>query len=113
MTWGQPLGLDELMIVNPSPSNTDIYFLGEDGTLYQVQGLGQTEALQGESQYFLGEDGGLYQVQRLGRTNHQYESGQYFLGEDGTLYQIEGTGFGEMPQMFHQPETCQCKKHSV
>ena len=34
-----PLGLDELMIVNPSSSRAEAMFLGEDGTLYQVQGL--------------------------------------------------------------------------
>ena len=36
---GSQLGLDELMIVNPGPPGTR-RFLGEDGTLYQVQGLG-------------------------------------------------------------------------
>ena len=47
MRKDQQLGLDELMIVNPSPSGTEALFLGEDGTLYQVQGLGEEEALQG------------------------------------------------------------------
>ena len=41
MRKDQQLGLDELMIVNPSPSGTEAMFLGEDGTLYQVQGLGE------------------------------------------------------------------------
>ena len=40
MRKDQQLGLDELMIVNPSPSGTEAMFLGEDGTLYQVQGSG-------------------------------------------------------------------------
>jgi hypothetical protein len=49
MRRGQPLGLDELMIVNPGPPNSGDFFLGEDGTVYQVQGLGlgQEEAPQG------------------------------------------------------------------
>lgn len=60
---GQALGLDELMIVNPGPpAEGDTIFLGEDGTLYQVQGLGDTEELQGVGQFFLGEDGTLYEV---------------------------------------------------
>jgi hypothetical protein len=84
MAWGQPLGLDELMIVNPSPPNPKAYFLGEDGTLYQVQGLGQTEELQGP--------------------------GQYFLGEDGTLYQVQGIGFGEAPQVPVRQHTCHCMR---
>ncbi len=41
MKTGQQLGLDELMIVNPAPPGTNALFLGEDGTLYQVQGLGK------------------------------------------------------------------------
>jgi hypothetical protein len=108
MAWGEPLGLDELMIVNPSSSNNGAYFLGEDGTLYQVQGLGQTEEIQGENQYFLGEDGTLYQIQGLGQTEDLHGSEPYFLGEDGTLYQIQGLGLGEMSQMPYQ--TCQCTK---
>jgi hypothetical protein len=66
MAWGQPLGLDELMIINPGASDAEAYFLGDDGTLYQVQGLGSAEDLQGSEQYFLGDDGTLYQVQGLG-----------------------------------------------
>ena len=57
------LGLDELMIVNPSSSGTEAMYLGEDGTVYQVQGLGWEEAVEGLGQCFLGEDGSLYQVQ--------------------------------------------------
>ena len=41
MRKDQQLGLDELMIVNPSSSGTESMFLGQDGTLYQVQGLGE------------------------------------------------------------------------
>jgi hypothetical protein len=116
MAWGQPLGLDELMIVNPSPSDAEAYFLGEDGTLYQVQGLPQTEDLQTENlqssgQFFLGEDGTLYQVQGLLQTADLQGSSQFFLGEDGTLYQGQGIGVGESPQRSLQHQTCRCTRH--
>ena len=103
MSKGQQLGLDELMIVNPSPSGTEGAFLGEDGTLYQMQGLGEEEALQGLGQFFLGEDGTLYQVQgsdagsspepaeSLGEglgEEDSHELGHYFLGADGALYEV-------------------------
>lgn len=84
MAWGQPLGLDELMIVNPSPPYPEAYFLGEDGTLYQMQGLGQSQAFQ--------------------------DGGQYFLGEDNTLYQVQGIGFGEAPQVPTRQHTCRCMR---
>lgn len=101
MKKGQQLGLDELMIVNPSSSSgTEAAFLSEDGTLYHVQGLGEEEALQGSGQFFLGEDGTLYQVQgvdagsstrpaeRLGEGLGDHELGHYFLGADGALYEV-------------------------
>ena len=103
MRKDQQLGLDELMIVNPSLSGTQVAFLGTDGTLYQVQGLGEEEELQGPGQFFLGEDGTLYQVQGidagsspehaeglgegLGEENG-HELGHYFLGADGALYEV-------------------------
>ena len=97
------LGLDELMIVNPSPSGIEAYSLSEDGTLYQVQGLGQADERQGLGSFFLGEDGTLYQVQglgasgsaRLGEASNEgvgkvtgHALGSYFLGSDGTLYEL-------------------------
>jgi hypothetical protein len=99
----QRLGLDELMIVNPGHSGTEGLFLGEDGTLYQVQGLGEEEDPRGMGQYFLGEDGTLYQMQDSGPDSLSEsaeslgvgmgeeggrELGRYFLGADGTLYEI-------------------------
>lgn len=87
MAWGEPLGLDELMIVNPSPSQTTTYAFGENGTLYELQGLGQTADLLGNEQYFLGDDGTLYELQGLGQTTDLSEDEKYFLGDDGTLYQ--------------------------
>lgn len=97
------LGLDELMIVNPSSSGTEAMFLGEDGILYQVQGLSEGKALQGLGQCFLGEDGSLYQVQgfdsdgsaELGGGSGEdlgedegRELGRYFLGADGGIYEV-------------------------
>ncbi|HSL03219.1 MAG TPA: hypothetical protein VK901_06750 [Nitrospiraceae bacterium] len=97
------LGLDELMIVNPSSLGTEAMFLGEDGTLYQVQGLSEEKALAGLGQCFLGEDGSLYQVQgfdvigsaELGEgsgadlgADDIRALGRYFLGADGGLYEV-------------------------
>ena len=97
------LGLDELMIVNPSSSGTEAMYLGGDGTLYQVQGLSEEKALEGLGQCFLGEDGSLYQVQgfdtdassELGEGTGEdlgeddvRALGQYFLGADGALYEV-------------------------
>lgn len=103
MKKDQQLGLDELMIVNPSSSETEAMFLGEDGTLYQVQGLGEENTQQGIGQYFLGGDGSLYQVQGfkggdsvepaknsgegLGEDDGS-RLGRYFLGADGALYEV-------------------------
>lgn len=103
MKNGQQLALDEPMIVNPGSPGTEGLFLGEDGTLYQLQGLGEEEAPQGTGQFFLGEDGTLYQVQSsnpdslsepaespgegLGEENGR-ELGRYFLGADGALYEV-------------------------
>jgi hypothetical protein len=69
--------------------------------LYQVQGLGEEAELQGTGEFFLGEDGTLYQVQDLGSNSLAEETaveglgeaegrklGRYFLGEDGTLYEL-------------------------
>jgi len=87
MRRGQPLGLDELMIVNPGPPSPGAFFLGDDGTLYQVQGLGQEEELRGVGQFFLGEDGTLYRVQGVGEDEGR-DLGPFFLGEEGTLYEV-------------------------
>jgi hypothetical protein len=84
----QPLGLDELMIVNPSPTGADALLLGQDGTLYQLQGLRREgEELAELGPFFLGEDGTLYQVQGLAEEEDRH-LGRFFLGEDGTLYQM-------------------------
>ena len=103
MRKDQQLGLDELMIVNPSSSGTEAMFLGEDGTVYQVQGLGEENTQQGMGQYVLGGDGSLYQVQGFeasGSAEPAKQSGEgleendggalgrYFLGGDGVLYEV-------------------------
>jgi hypothetical protein len=87
MKGRRPLGLDELMIVNPGPTGSGAVFLGADGILYGVQGLDQEEEPTGMGQWFLGEDGTLYQVQGLGRGARSVTN-RCFLGEDGTLYEI-------------------------
>lgn len=62
MTWGQPLGLDELMIVNPGVAGDENnLLLGEDGNLYQLQS--DEIDMQGLGEFFLGDDGMLYQLQ--------------------------------------------------
>jgi hypothetical protein len=69
-------GLDELMIVNPGipiqreHARIGQIFLGEDGTLYQLESLGH------------------FHTSRLGESEYMKNlCGHYFLGEDGTLYQ--------------------------
>ena len=90
------------MIVNPSSSNLEAVFLGEDGTLYQVQGISAEDELRGMGHFFLGEDGTLYQVmgydlrgsdespgvsdEGLGE-DEDPALGRFFLGKDGTLYE--------------------------
>jgi hypothetical protein len=105
MKKSHQLGLDELMIVNPGQPGGEAFFLGEDGTLYQVHGLGEGDEPQRLGQFFLGEDGGLYQVQGFGAASaaergegsgqgfgkdDSSEPGRYFLGDDGTLYKVVG-----------------------
>jgi hypothetical protein len=89
MRRGQPLGLDELMIVNPGSPGAAAIFLGEDGILYQAQGLGREEDLSGLGRFFLGEDGFVYQVQGFGLSEDGRPGiGSFFLGDDGRLYEI-------------------------
>lgn len=68
MATGRPLGLDELMIVNPGPSEVGAVLLDQGDPVSGVEGLGQ---------FFLGGDGTLYQLQ-----------GHFLLGHDGTLYEV-------------------------
>jgi len=88
------IGLDELMIVNPGrpgPTGSADYFLGDDGSLYQVQRIqgGQSEA--GLAGFYLGDDGNLYQLhglQALTGLAGAPRLPRFFLGEDGTLYEM-------------------------
>lgn len=57
------------MIVNPGSPELGACFLGADGALYAVEGLGaleQTAAVEDADlgRYFLGEDGVVYEVVR-------------------------------------------------
>jgi hypothetical protein len=88
------MGLDELMIINPGlpeaagPGSAEL-FLGEDGRLYEIQGI-ESEA--GLAAFFLGDDGSLYQLHgaqsmtTVGPGERRLP--RFFLGEDGTLYQM-------------------------
>lgn len=90
---------NELMIVNPgrlgneeSLSLDQLYF-GEDGSVYQIQGLEEEEIPQGLNEFYLGEDGVLYSLESPGslgkyETQNHGSFGHYFLGEDGTLYEV-------------------------
>jgi len=64
-----PLGLDELMIVNPATPGVGACFLGADGVFYAVEGLGALEPAAAGGDFalgdcFLGEDGAVYEVVR-------------------------------------------------
>jgi hypothetical protein len=66
MATGRRLGLDEVMIVNPASSGDEMFFLGQDGTLYRM------EPLLGDG----GADDGALEV------------GQLYLSDDGILYKV-------------------------
>jgi hypothetical protein len=53
------LGLDELMIVNPGRRDGTAYLLGDDNRLYRVEGLAESDP---PNRFFLGDDGTLYEV---------------------------------------------------
>ena len=78
----QQLGLDELMIVNPSSGaqeptpRAERYFLGEDGTLYRADVLGAGGPGRQDP-----NEAGSARPKALGL-------GSYFLGADGTLYEV-------------------------
>ena len=99
----QQLGLDELMIVNPATPGVGGLFEGEDGTLYQVQGMSEQDKPEGLGQLFLGDDGTLYRASAVNQTGAMGSSddlhvgvgqddgiklGGYLLASDGALYEI-------------------------
>lgn len=91
MRTGQPLGLDELMIVNPGLPDVEAVFLSDDGQLYQVVGLGGLSPALGR--YILAEDGILYPLRGfdLAELAGGFEEGglgHYLIGSDGALYEI-------------------------
>jgi hypothetical protein len=75
------LGLDELMIVNPGQPGAAPVFLGARGARNRRRGA------TAPGPYFLGADGMVYSVRGLGEGE---APGRYFLGEDGTLYELRG-----------------------
>lgn len=75
------LGLDELMIVNPAAGELGAGQAPTDVTAGVPEAAG----------YFLGADGSLYQVEGVegGDLSGPGESmGRFFLGDDGTLYRL-------------------------
>jgi hypothetical protein len=89
MSTNQKLGLDELMIVNPGPEDTEGLLLGDDGNFYQVQRLSQEEAEPGPGQFLQGDDGTFFLIEGSEEAGWDGLS-EYFLGDDGVLYQIAG-----------------------
>ena len=97
------LGLDELMIINPAVGGFGAMILGDDGRLYQLEGI--AEESEGVGHLFLGEDGTLYQLsQSDSRADGDPASraggsiGSFFLGEGSALYRdVMGK---EKPQAF-------------
>lgn len=95
------LGLDELMIVNPSSSRMKAMYLGDDGRLHEVEGLSEDEGFHAWRQFE--EISSLYEVHGIeedsvalgDELDEVFEEdkvravGQYFLGTDGTLYGVE------------------------
>jgi hypothetical protein len=66
MNRSRQLGLDELMIVNPAPHDGAAYLLGDDNTLYRIDGLAENDP---QTRFFLGDDGTLYEVIGPARTS--------------------------------------------
>lgn len=90
MKTGQPLGLNELMIVNPNPSDPSLVFFSNGGVLHQVPNSDRINLLSDLGTLFLGDDGTLYQAQGLSYEDEKHQLGQLFLGDDGVLYELEG-----------------------
>src|SRR5262245_9098631 len=94
------LGLEAVMIVNRGPPHTDAFFLGGDGTVDQIQKLGEEAQPAGIGEFFVGEDGTLYEMRGSdldgavegvsdGTVDEKQarELGHYLLGADGRLYE--------------------------
>ena len=60
------MGLDELMIVNPGRHGGTAYLLGGDNRLYRIERSTKSDP---PSRFFLGDDGTLYEVMSPGRTS--------------------------------------------
>ena len=90
---------NELMIVNPGLPDSeqafslDQLFFGDDGYVYQIQGLEEGSTHPGWNELYLGQDSTLYSLESsepLGKyeTETRGPPRQYFLGADGTLYEV-------------------------
>jgi len=91
------------MIVNPAEPGIGALFEGEDGGLYQLQGMDAERGAHGLGQLFLGDDGALYRAHQANDTpsvastkglmegagqNDVAKLGGYLLAADGTLYEL-------------------------
>ena len=72
----QPLGLDEIMIVNPTPGQANLHSFGH---------LNQASLHDQDAPLFLGEDGTLYGL--FGPQDHLQE-GDLLIGQNGRLYHV-------------------------
>ena len=72
----QPLGLDEIMIVNPTPGQVGLHYFG-----YQDQAGTPDQG----APLFLGEDGTLY---GLFSPQDPLQEGDLLLGQDGRFYSV-------------------------
>ena len=66
MSRSRRLGLDELMIVNPGLRNGAAYLLGDDNTLYRIEGLAENDP---PHRFFLGDDGTFHEIMGRGRSS--------------------------------------------
>ena len=72
----QPLGLDEIMIVNPTPGQAGLHSFGNPN---------ESSMPDQDSPLFLGEDGTLY---GLFGPNDPLQEGDLLLGQNGRLYRV-------------------------
>jgi len=121
MAHDASLGLDELMIVNPtSPHGEKVVLLGDDGALCRVDAVDARRGRHGLEEFFLGADGTLYRLERahgtiagspatgsLAGEGSARGAGatRYFLGADGSLYELDR----HRPRSIHDP-ACACVK---
>ncbi len=97
MTKRRPLGLDELMIVNPvhGEPRASLMLLGDESSLYELKSVGGGWGTQ-TGRLYLSEDGALYEVgdharnrKSSGVSQSQFPS-KFSLGGDRMPYEVIG-----------------------